>query len=180
MIIGNSTNGVYHAPQAGGGEAIREGALAAQQGSRVASEAVRRNAEAMAEGQREMLQTAAQQLQQVNHAVAEAAKGTAETMRALMELPNAAGSGLQDFQRGMTGLVEGVMQVNLRAARSLVQLANPAGVIDAQQRFMREYVDALLQGAATLVRATRRTADEALRPLEQRIEQGQRAARSQA
>ena len=200
MSIGNSTNGVYYTPQAGVDAAAREGILAAQQGShaasealrrtgeatadavqrgsKVAGEAVRRNAEAMAEGQREVLQTAAQQLQQANYAMAETAKGVAETMRVLIELPNAAAGGLQDLQRGMTGFVESVLQVNLRAAQSLVRLANPAGVVDAQQRFMREYVDAFLQGAATLVRATRRTADEALRPLEQQIEQSGRAARS--
>ena len=202
MNGGNSTNGFHHTPQASAGEAAREGIRAAQQGSRVASEAlrrtgeataevvqrgskaageaVRRNAEVLAEGQREMIQTAAQQLQQVNRTVAEAAKDTAENMRALMGLPNAADGGLQDFQRGMTGLVEGVLQVNLRAAQNLVQLANPAGVVDMQQRFVREYVDALLQGAVTLVRATRRAADETLRPLEQQIERSQHDARSHA
>jgi hypothetical protein len=43
--------------------------------------------------------------------------------------------------------------------------------VELQQRFAREYTDALLRNSATLVRAVRRTADEALRPLEEQIRQ---------
>jgi hypothetical protein len=67
-----------------------------------------------------------------------------------------------------------MVQTNLRAAQELFRLANPAPVVELQQRFVREYTDTLLQNSATLVRAVRRTADEALRPLEQQIEQQQR------
>src|SRR3712207_1829222 len=95
-------------------------------------------------------------------------------MRQLMALPNAAEGGLRDLQQGMTNLVEGVVQTNLRAAQELFRLANPAPVVELQQRFAREYTDTLLQNSATLVRAVRRTADEALRPLEQQIERQQR------
>lgn len=43
--------------------------------------------------------------------------------------------------------------------------------MELQQRFAKEYLDTLMQGVATIVRATRRNADETLRPLEQQIEQ---------
>ena len=46
--------------------------------------------------------------------------------------------------------------------------------MELQQRFAREYTDALVQNGATLVRAVRRTADETLRPLEEQIEQQRR------
>ena len=59
------------------------------------------------------------------------------------------------------------MQTNLRAAQELLRLANPAPFVELQQRFAREYTDALMRNSATLVRAVRRTADETLRPLEQ-------------
>jgi hypothetical protein len=68
-------------------------------------------------------------------------------------------------------LVEGVVQTNLHVAQELFRLANPAPVVELQQRFAREYTDTLLQNSATLVRAVRRTADEALRPLEEQIRQ---------
>ena len=152
---------------------------AVQRGSKAAGEAVRRNAEVLAEGQRELMQTAAQHLQQANHKAAEAAQGTAEAMRSLAVLPKAANGGLQDMQRGVAGLVESIMQTNLRAAQGMFQLADPSALIELQQRLVRDYLDTVVQGTAILVRATHRAADEALRPLEQQIEQRRQAARNQ-
>jgi hypothetical protein len=83
------------------------------------------------------------------------------------------------MQQGVTGLVEGVVQTNLRAAQELFRLANPAPFVELQQRFAREYTDTLLRNSATLVRAMRRTADETLRPLEQQIERQQREQANQ-
>jgi len=71
------------------------------------------------------------------------------------------------------------VRTNLRATQELFQLANPSAYIELQQRFVREYLDTLMQGTATLVRATRRTADETLRPLEQQIEQRRQANQNQ-
>ena len=102
--------------------------------------------------------------------------GVTENMRRLMSLPNAAEGGLRDLQQGVAGLIEGVVQTNLRVAQEMFRLSNPAPIVELQQRFAREYTDALMRNSATLVRAVRRTADEALRPLEQQIrqrEQGQ-------
>ena len=149
-----------------------------QRGSKAVGEAVRRNAEVLAEGQRDLMQTAAQQVQQVNHKLAEAVQDTVENMRSLTVPPNAAIGSLQDVQRGAASFVEGIVQANLHATQGLFQLANPSAFIELQQRFAREYLDALMQGTALLVRATRRTADEALRPLEQAIGQRQQAQRA--
>jgi hypothetical protein len=156
-----------------GGEA---GAQAAQRAGAAAGETVQRSAEAFADSQREFLQQAAERFQEVSQRVAEAAQGNAENLRAMMVLPNSAQGGLQDLQQSVTGLVEGVVRTNLRAAQQLFQLANPGAYFELQQRFAREYLDALMQGTATLVRATRRTADETLRPLEQQIEQRRQQA----
>ena len=185
-----------------GAEAMRQGALAAQQGGHAAGEAgaeaaqsgseagaaavrrageavgetLRRNAEAFAESQRAFLQTAAQQFEAASRKLADTTPGTVESLRALMALPNTAQGGLQEWQQGMAGLLGGVTQANLRAAQELFQLANPAALVEVQQRFVRDYLEALLQGTANLVRASRRTAEETLRPLERQIEQRRRAA----
>jgi hypothetical protein len=137
----------------------------------MASDTARRGTQAVVESQRQIAQDAAQRFEEVSRKVAEATKGTTENVRQLMALPNAAQGGLRDLQQGVTGLVEGVVQTNLRAARELFRLANPAPFVELQQRFAREYTDTLLQNSATLVRAVRRTADETLRPLEQQIQQ---------
>ena len=163
---------VAHRANEAGADAVRRGAEAA-------NETFRRSAQAVAEAQRQIAQDAAQRFEEVSRKVAEAARGTTENVRQLMALPNAAEGGLRDLQQGVTGLVEGVVQTNLRAAQELFRLANPAPLVELQQRFAREYTDALLRNSAVLVRAVRRTADEALRPLEQQIEQQQREAASQ-
>ena len=143
------------------------GTDAARRASEAASETARRSAQAVAEAQRQIAQDAAQRFEEVSRKVAEAARGTTENVRQLMAVPNAAEGGLRDLQQGVTGLVEGVVQTNLRAAQELFRLANPAPFVELQQRFAREYTDALLRNSATLVRAVRRTADETLRPLEE-------------
>ena len=88
-----------------------------------------------------------------------------------MSLPNAAEGGLRDLQQGVTSLVEGLVQTNLRVAQELFRLTNPAPVVELQQRFAREYTDTLLRNSATLARAVHRTVGEALRPLEEQIRQ---------
>ena len=159
-------------------EVTRQGTQASVEAMRRASEAVRRTTQVVAEGQRQIAQEAAQTFQEVSRQVAQAAQGTSEEVRRLATLPQAAEGGLRDLQQGMAGLVEGVVQVNLRAAQELFRLVNPAPVVELQQRLAREYLDAVMQGTATLVRAVRRTADETLRPLEAQVEQRQQAHRS--
>ena len=158
-----------------GADVARRGSEAGAENFRRAGEAadetVRRGAQAVAESQRQIVQDAAQRFEEVSRKVAEAARGTTENVRRLMALPNAAEGGLRDLQQGVTGLFEGVVQTNLRVAQELFRLANPAPLVELQQRFVREYTDTLVRNGATLVRAVRRTADETLRPLEEQIRQ---------
>ena len=164
------------------GEALRQNADVARRGTEAGAEAMRRAGEAandtarrstqaVVESQRQIAQDAAQRFEEVSRKVAEAARGTTENVRQLMALPNAAKGGLRDMRQGMTGLVEGVVRTNLRAAQELFRLANPAPFVELQQRFAREYTDTLVRNGATVVRAMRRTADETLRPLEEQIRQ---------
>ena len=166
-----------------GADVARRGAEAGTEAMRragdMASDTARRGTQAVVESQRQIAQDAAERFEEVSRKVAEAAKGTTENMRRLMSLPNAAEGGLRDMQQGVTGLVEGVVRTNLRAAQELFRLANPAPFVELQQRFAREYTDALMRNSATLVRAVRRTADETLRPLEQQIQQQRAEAANQ-
>lgn len=172
---------------------MQNGAQAVQQGAQVTSEAfrraadataqvmqrvghaagetVRQSAEAFAGGQRQLSQRAADQLEEVSRKVVQTAQGTASEMRMLTAIPTAAQGGLQDLQKSMAGLVEGVIRTNIQATQELMQLANPGGYVELQQRFVREYMSTLMQGTATILAATRRTTDEALRSTEQQIEQ---------
>jgi hypothetical protein len=147
------------------------GAEAMRRAGEAASETARRGGQAVAETQRRIAQDAAQRFEEVSRKIAGASQGTTENVRRLFALPNAAEGGLRDLQQGMVGLVEGVVQTNLRVAQELFRLSNPAPIVELQQRFVREYTDTLVQNSATLVRAMRRTADETLRPLDEQLAQ---------
>ena len=155
------------------------GAETARRAGDAASEMVRRGGQDVAESQRQFVQDAAERFEEVSRKVAQAVQGTTEDVRTLMALPNAAQGGLQDLQESVTGLVEGVVQTNLRATQELFRLANPSAVVELQQRFVREYVDVLMQSSATLIRAVRRTADQTLGPIEEQIEQRRQARRGE-
>jgi len=169
-------------------EAVRQGADAtanlARQGTQAgveamrragetANETVRRTTQVVAEGQRQIAQEAAQTFQEVSRKVAQVAQGTSEEVRRLATLPQAAEGGLHDMRQGVAGLVEGVVQTNLRATQELFRLANPVAFIELQQRFAREYTDTVMQNTVALLRALRRTADETLHPLEVQVSQRQ-------
>ena len=156
-------------------QGAQAGAEAMRRVGEGATETLRRSTQAVAEGQRQIAQDTAQRFEQVSRKVAQAAQGTGEDMRRLFVLPQAAEGGLRDMQQGIAGLIQGVVQTNLRVTQELFRLANPAAVVELQQRFARGYMDALMQGTVTLTRAVRRTADETLRPLEEQVERTRQA-----
>jgi hypothetical protein len=152
------------------------GAEAVDRSGQVGSESIRRGTQDLAESQQQMIRNAAEQFEQLSHKMARAVQGTSEDVRSLMVLPGAAQGGLQDLQRGVAGLIEGIVRTNLRATQELFRLANPGAFVELQQRFVRQYLDTLIENSVTLVRAVRRTADETLGPLEQQLQQ-RRSAR---
>ena len=159
-------------------QGTQAGVDATRRAGETANETVRRSTQVVAEGQRQIAQEAAQTFQAVSRKVVQVAQGTSEEVRRLATLPHAAEGGLRDMRQGIASLVEGVVQTNLRATQELLRLTNPVAVIELQQRFVREYMDTVMQSTATLVRAVRRTADETLPPLEAQIEQRQQARQS--
>jgi hypothetical protein len=152
------------------------GADAVNRSGRVGGESIRQGTQHLAESQQQIIQNAAEQFEQLSRKVAQTFQGSSEDVRSLMVLPSAARGGLQDLQQGMTGLIEGIVQTNLQATQELFRLTNPGAYVELQQRFVRQYLDALIENSVNLVRAVRRTADETLGPLEQQLQQ-RRSAR---
>jgi len=179
---GRAPSEVLRRSAEGSAEAARRsaeaGAEAVQRAGTAASENLRRGTQVVAESQQQIVQDAAGKFEEVSRKLAEAVRGTTEDLRTLMVLPNAANGGLQDLNQSVSGLVEGVVRTNLRATQELFRLVNPSPFVELQQRFVSDYVNAIMEGSATMVRATRRTAEETLRPLEQQIEQRRQARRS--
>ncbi len=158
-----------------GGQMMRQTGEAAAEGMRhlggAAGEAMQRGSRAAAEEQQGLAQSAAAQWDDLGSRIAQAVQESSRDLRALFALPSVSRDGMQDVREGIGGLVEGVMRTNMRMAQELFRMATPAGTFDMQRRFGAEYLETLLQSSAMLMRGARRAADDALRPLEQRVEQ---------
>lgn len=144
---------------------------AARHASEGAYETMRRSMQAAAEGQGRFLQDSFRVLEEMGRKLADMNNRTSEDLRRFFVLPQVAEGGLQDVQQGLTTLAEGVAQTNQRTAQALFRLTDPTAVVELQQRFVREHMDVLMQGTATLVRAACRTTEEAFRPLEDQVQQ---------
>jgi hypothetical protein len=159
-------------------EAVRQGGHAAAELSSRAGESgaevLRRSTEAVAKTQRQMAQDAAERLNVVSRGVAEATRETTEDIRTLMSLPSVADRGMRDLQQTFAGLVDAVVQTNLRATEELVRLANPISFLELQQRFVTDHMNVVMEGSAAFARAMRQTVDQSLPVLEQRLGERQR------
>jgi hypothetical protein len=166
-----SDTGKLHSEQAlptGASQQFQRVAETMKSAADTAAEGMARTAETISASQHTILSKASEELAETSRKIFEKSRGNAEVLRTLMTLPSAAEGGLQDMQRSVVGLVQGVVRTNLTLMEEMFKVKSPQAYIDLQHRFVREYLDGLLEGVTMLVRATRRTADETLRPLEQR------------
>lgn len=161
------------------GELVRQGGEQNAQAMRhlggVAGETMERGAHAAAAGQREFADNTANQIEHAGERLAQAVQETARDIRALWIVPGFSEEGAMDLRQGVAGIVEGVMRTNVRMAQELFRMVNPANSIELHRRLSSDYVDTMLASSAAMLRATRRSAEEALRPLEQRVEQRREA-----
>jgi len=149
----------------------RSGQVGAEAMTRVgdaASEALRQSVEVLAGTQREFVRKAAQQFEHASQRLAQATQTTSADLRAFLTSQSGNNDGLWDLQRSMAGFIEGVMRTNLQASQEMLRLADPGALVALQQRFVRAYLSTWTQGTATVLRATRNSADETLRRIEQR------------
>ena len=158
-----------------GGQIMRHGGDAGADAMRhfgsTASEAMQRGSHAAAEGQRSLAHSAAEQWEDFGNRMALTMQESARDLRALFALPGVSRDGMQDMRAGISGLVEGVMRTNMRMVQELFRIASPATTLELQRRFGAQYLETMLESSAVLMRGARRAADDALRPLESRVEE---------
>jgi CBS domain-containing protein len=140
---------------------------AAEHGMEAAGETAQRGMRATSEGAREFIESTAGHVGELSQRMARAAEQTTEDLRTLMTLPGF-GGGMQEMQHAMTGMLNRIVQANLRASQEVFRVANPGALVELQQRFARQYLNGLIEGSAELLRASRHLADTALRPIEER------------
>jgi hypothetical protein len=76
----------------------------------------------------------------------------------LMELPSLAADNLGDLHQDLAHLVKGVIQTNLRISQEMLRVTNHDEFVALQQRFVRDYMAALMQGSLQLFAAIQRRA----------------------
>jgi CBS domain-containing protein len=136
-----------------------------------AGETARRAGENYAGAQQEFMETASRQFEQTISRLTRSLQDSAREWRTFMQLPNVAGDGLWELQRSLNGAAEQVFRTNLRASQELLRMISPATIAELQQRFVRDYLSALLEGSTGVFRAVRLTAEQTLEPLEERWDQ---------
>jgi CBS domain-containing protein len=138
-----------------------------------AGETARRGAQRMAGAQDQLGQDAAQFFEQSVSKTAQVAQDWAQDWGTLMQLPKLGSGSLQDLSVSLGNTVERVIQTNLHTMQELFRSAGPIAMAEVQQRFIRDYLDALLQGSTAIIRTVRQSAEQTLEPLEQRMTQRQ-------
>lgn len=159
------------------GEAMRRTGAAAAEATQltteVAAETARRATDKLAEGQRTLIEEMARHFETLGRQMATTVQESASDLRTFVVPPQHTSENLRDLQEGISSLVSGVVQSNVRMTQELLQMANPASVFNLQRRFMRDYMDALLQGSSAIMRVAQKSANQTLQPIQERIEQRQ-------
>ncbi|WP_207477299.1 CBS domain-containing protein [Arenibaculum pallidiluteum] len=146
------------------GDALRHGGQALDRASsqgadttrRLTEEAGRRTArgqERTGAAAREVADAAAEQLERVGEAMARATRDAADNARTMMAFSSVAADGLRGLQGISTQLAERVVETNVRIAQALMNQTNPGEYAAIQQRFVREYLEALSRGTEEFLRA---------------------------
>lgn len=149
------------------GRSFQEGARAAQRSVDAGGEAARRGLETMGQGAQNLAEAGADQFERLGEMMADAARDAAENARLMVSYATFTNEGLRGMQQAATSLLERVVQTNIRAMQGLMQQANMGSMASVQQRIVREYLQAMTEGSAEMVRAAQQLANEAVRPLEQ-------------
>jgi len=138
-----------------------------------AGETARRGAQRMAGAQDQLGQDTARYFEESVTRTAQVAQNLARDWGTLMQLPKLGSGSFQDLSVTLGNTVERVVQTNLHTMQELFRSAGPMAMAELQQRFIRDYLDALLQGSTAIIRTVRQSAEQTLEPLEQRMTQRQ-------
>jgi CBS domain-containing protein len=122
-----------------------------------------------AEVPRSVGESTVQHLQDVAMRLATVMQESLHDMQAVFALRGPSSDHLQDLSDSVGSVVESVMRGNARVMQAFFRMTSPAAAIDLQRRTAADYVDTMLHGTTTLFRAAYRTADDALRPLDEHV-----------
>lgn len=108
-----------------------------------------------------IIPNAPEQFEEANRKLGDAVQSTSVGTSALMTLPGSAERGLRDLQQSLDGLVKGVVRTNLQASQEMLRVTTRSEFLTLQQRFLRDYLIALMQGSIQLIGAVRQAGGQA-------------------
>jgi hypothetical protein len=78
--------------------------------------------------------------------------------RSLIKVPRLRADNVSDLHQNLADLVKGVIETNLRTTQEMLRVTNHEEFVALQQRFMRDYMAALMHGSVQLIDAIQRAA----------------------
>ena len=99
-----------------------------------------------------------------------------EDMQMFLTLPRFAASTLHGAQEAIASLASRAVRANFQMTHELFNTAGPGMLFHLNRRVMRHYLREMVDGSAEALRASRRLADKALRPLDRERRHGKNIA----
>jgi hypothetical protein len=114
-----------------------------------------------------VIPAAAGSFEEASRALADAAASTDPDQGSL---PSPSKNALRDLDHSLADLVTSVVRTNLRASQEVLGVSTHGEFVALQQRFIREYMDALLLGSIHLISAIQIATNRVGASLAQRVE----------
>lgn len=163
-----------------------QGERAAETGAQAAEETVEateRAAENMQQGMRRAEDIGRQQAEQMRTVLSASTKAYQEVadyskddMEAMIQSGARLAKGFQEMSWEVMNFTQESLRASLRAANDLMECRSVEDFVAVQRNYLKESVDSFLSESAKLLQMTSAAADEAVNPINQRVEGGRRGA----
>jgi hypothetical protein len=168
-----TTHAAARAAEAAGDAAEKATRSVTQAGTDIA----RRGWQTMRDGQARFGRDAAARADDLTRSVAaaaavygEAAQAAAEDVQTLLSVSATTASALPDLQRAWVEWLNHAARTSTQASQDLARCSTLLDLAEVQRRLVRESLHGFLEGSARMLRISSRLAEEALRPIERRLD----------
>lgn len=146
--------------------------------TRDAAEHARQTAERVGGTMQRQAAELSEGLSRAGEQMRDTAQATAEDMRALMAAQSAATHHLQEMQRMVLDLAQRQLARSMRMPQDLMRCTSLPQFAEYQRQLFSETMNDALAGGAQVLDIARRIAEDAARPLDQRVEEIRREGRT--
>lgn len=157
-----------------------QGERAAETGAQAAEETVEATARQAEKAAGDIGRQQAEQMRTVlgasTKAYQEVADYSKDDMEAMIQSGARLAKGFQEMGWEVMNFTQESLRASLRAANDLMECRSVEDIVAVQRNYLKESVDSFLSESAKLLQITSAAADEAVNPINQRVEGGRRRA----